>query len=270
MEVMEFYNVLERDIIIKPSDAQSSRGVFKINKSNIGQLESLFKETISFSKLDYIIVEDFIFGKEITVEGICFDSKHYILATSSKKHFRTGIASELRYPSSVNDSLLKRLYEFHNNFINITGLKFGITHSEYIINEDETDFWLVESACRGGGSLIPSHIVPWVARVDVYNMLYNILTGRKVVLNEPQSHRNAILYFFEFKEGKVKKIDGIEEAKKIEGVLELEMEFSVGDILHSANDDRGRQGYVIIFANSGEELNFRLDKVKESINVVIE
>jgi hypothetical protein len=66
------------------------------------------------------------------------------------------------------------------------------------------------------------------------------------------------------------KIDGIEGVKKIEGVLELEMEFSIGDILHSANDDRGRQGYVIIFANSGEELNFRLDKVKESINIVIE
>ena len=269
-DIISFYEDNGRDIIIKPVDAQSSRGIFKIDSSNFSSLESFYRESVSFSKLDYIIAEKFIYGKEITVEGLCVNNKHYTLATSSKKHFRTGIASELKYPSTVNSDLLKKLYAFHNEFIEKTELKFGITHSEYIINNEETDFWLVESACRGGGSLIPSDIVPWVANLSLYDIMYTIISGQPVSVEEPEIHRHAILYFFEFKNGTVKRMEGIEEAKQIDGVLDVDFEFKEGSRIVAASDDRGRQGYTIILAPTEEELNAKLESVIDTIKITIE
>jgi phosphoribosylaminoimidazole carboxylase (NCAIR synthetase) len=147
-EIITFFNSTSNNIIIKPVDAQSSRGIFKIDDSNLQHIQVLYDEAVSFSQQNYVIAEEFVIGKEITVEGICIENRHYTLATSSKNHFRTGIASELRYPAKINHTLMNKIYQFHNRFIEKTGLNFGITHSEYIVNNEETDFWLVEAACR--------------------------------------------------------------------------------------------------------------------------
>lgn len=269
-DVISFFYKVSGPIIIKPIDAQSSRGIFKIDHSNLGHVASMLKEALSFSKENYIIAEKFLIGKEVTVEGICIDNNHHTLATSSKKHFRMGIASELRYPSTLKPSLLQELIEFHNDFIKKTGLRFGITHSEYIINEEETDFWLVETACRGGGSLIPSHIVPWVSGINLYDVFYKLVTEQPVAIREPANFKHAILYFFEFESGRVKKIVGLQDAKRLEGVLDLDLEFSEGSILKSANDDRSRQGYVIVFAETENQLDARLQHVINTVRVILE
>lgn len=268
-EVIDFFHKTENEIIIKPVDAQSSRGIFKIDKSNLDKTSTYFNQTLSFSKEKYIIVEEFVSGFEITVEGVCINNTHHTLATSSKKHFRPGIASELRYPTVLRPNLERRLTKFHNKFIKKTGLLFGITHAEYIVNPQQTDFWLVEAACRGGGSLIPSHIVPWVSGYNLYETFYNMSIGAPVLPPEKTLNRSAILLFFEFNAGTIKSIEGIVEAKNQNGVLDLDLEFEVGSLVGLAQDDRSRQGYTIIVAENPTELDKRIKSILDLIKVEV-
>lgn len=269
-EILDFYNLIGSPIIIKPADAQSSRGIYKIDASNIGNLEQMVSDCFIQTKEPYIIAEKFIVGREITVEGICANGKHHTLAISSKKHFRTGIASELKYPAKWNNGLEKEIIDFHNHLIEGTGLDFGITHAEYLIDDDKGEFYLVEMACRGGGSLIPSDIVPWVTGVPVYDVFYNLITGQETSINPLSKPRHAILYFFEFPAGKVKLVSGLEDAKRLNGVLKLDLEFEANSILKPADDDRGRQGYTILMAETEEELYSTLQKVKDTVKVELE
>lgn len=268
-EILKFKEETSANVIVKPADAQSSRGIFTLDNKNKEEIEALFAEAIGFSKEKYVIVEEFIVGVEFTVEGICLDGKHTTLAISRKKHFRTGIASELKYPGKLESALEENLIAFHDSFIEKTGLKNAITHTEYIINENTGEFWLIEAACRGGGSLIPSDIVPWVSGINIYELFYNALIGKENNPIPAIQKRNAILYFFEFNAGVVESIEGIESAKKIEGILQMELEFKVGDTIRSANDDRGRQGYVIILAETEALLNSKLEEVKNIIKVSV-
>lgn len=256
-------------IIVKPVDAQSSRGIFLVEKTIGPETISLFQEALSFSKKHYLIAEEFIDGKEITVEGFCNNGIHKVLIISDKKHFRTGIASELKYPAKLNASLKENLETFHNDLISKMGLLFGITHAEYMVSKDESDFWLVEVACRGGGSLIPSHIVPWVSGFRIYDALYDCITqlGVSKIPFPEGDQQAAILYFFEFPNGKVQKIEGTDTIENRPDVFSFGLEFKEGDTIQAANDDRSRQGYVIVKAEDESSLDAALDQIKNTLKV---
>jgi aminotransferase len=270
-ELHEFINDIGLPIIIKPADSQSSRGVTKITEENIIYLEKYFIESLKYSLCGYIIAEKFINGFEITVEGFASNYKHRTLAMSKKKHFQTAIASSLEYPASINEDIFNKVEFFNDAFVENSGLRFGITHAEYMIDIENDKVNLVEIACRGGGTLISSNIINWVCGQNVYEMFYDNLIGNTTdVKNLELLRRNAILQFFNFKSGKVKDINGLEDAKKIDGVQEIKLSFKAGDILKPPEDDRSRHGFTIIYSNSKKELDASLQKVMETISVSYE
>jgi biotin carboxylase len=254
------------DAMLKPADAQSSRGISHMAAGcDEATLTNAIQDAFSQTPLDYVLIEQFVEGHEITVEGIMTPDGHQTLAISAKKHFRTGIASDLQYPAPLEAPLQEALIAFHNDIIAKTGLQFGVTHAEYIINPQ--GFYLVEMACRGGGTLIPSDIVPHVSGVPVYDTHYAMQMQKHVTVAPLTESRHALLHFFEFPPGKVQAIHGLEEALNIPGVHTLELEFSVGDTLKPAGDDRGRQGYAILLANNQKELQACLDAVNKTLKV---
>lgn len=268
-DVDSFIDKYELPVIIKPADSQSSRGVYKLDESNRANAAALIAQSLAFSNCGYLVVEKFVPGIELTVEGFASQGKHRTLAISSKKHFRTAIASSLEYPPvNIPESILKEVERVNDMFVENSGLSFGITHAEYMVVPETGEINLIEIACRGGGSLISSNIIDWVAGVNIYEMLYTCLTGGSIdVKNISVLKRNAILHFFEFGVGKVKAIYGQKEAEAIEGVATVRLFFKEGDVLKAANDDRSRPGMVIIFAESKAELDKRLELVRNNLKV---
>lgn len=267
-ELKNFITKVGLPIIIKPADSQSSRGVTKIDKDNIINIEKYFIESLRFSSCGYIVAEQFIEGYEITAEGFASNYKHRTFAISRKNHFRTAIASSLEYPAVLKDSIKNKIENFCNTFVENSGLKFGITHAEFIIDEQNDKAFLLEIACRGGGTLISSHIINHVTGQNIYELLYQNLMGNITPVKDLELlQKNAILQFFEFPAGKVKEITGLETAKNIKGVLEINLSFRPGDTLKPAEDDRSRQGFVILFADSKQELDENLKKVINSIQI---
>ena len=69
-------------LIIKPSDAFSSRGVLKVN--SFSELISNESFTRSFSSDNSIIVEEFLEGKEYSIESITFKGQAHIIQYTEK------------------------------------------------------------------------------------------------------------------------------------------------------------------------------------------
>lgn len=85
-----------------------------------------------------------------------------------------------------------------------------------------------------------------------------------------KKHECAVLGFFDFKPGKVVKIEGLEKALKLPGVVDIGLEVAVGDNLGQAQDDRSRCGYYLIYGESQKELENREQKVKNTVKVITE
>lgn len=269
-EARELINSSAYDVIIKPVDSQSSRGIFMFHKGD-DIIEAAIVECFKESRETYILVEEFFVGTEYTVEGICSAGKHKTLAISEKKHFRTGIASDLEYPAILPAEIENELIRVNDLYVENSGLDFGITHAEYIINKTSQKIALVEIACRGGGTLISSDIAGWVSGVNVYDILISELGENKPtdVKEINALKRSAILHFFEYPNGRIDSISGVEEILRIPGVIRFNLEFKVGDVIKAARDDRSRQGFVIIFAEDAAELLQRLNLVKDALKIKI-
>lgn len=258
-------------VILKPVDSQSSRGIFLVDSGNVAIVEEFFRRTLSESREDYVLVEEFFEGVELTAEGICSGGNHRTLTFSSKKHMRTGIASDLLYPADVPPSVVQQIAESNDRYVLKSGLKFGITHAEYLWNKETGKICLVEIACRGGGSLISSDIVKWITGIDLYEILLKNLRGESADLSSLASlQRAALLHFFEFPSGVVKSIAGEDEVRKLPGVRLLQLGFKPGDRIKAAGDDRSRQGMIILFEESHQKLAALLRRAEELIKVEIE
>jgi aminotransferase len=258
-------------IILKPADSQSSRGVYKIDKDSCSNLEHFVINSLKYTNCGYLIAEDFIEGQEVTVEGIASNFKHKTLAISLKNHFRTGIASALEYPADIPSDLYSELERINDVLVEKSGLRYGLTHAEYIINTESRKIKLVEIACRGGGTLISSDIVNWVSGINLYELFYANLIGEIIDVKALKpSKRAALLQFFEFEKGQVKSIKGLENAKKIEGIHHVALSFNIGDKLLPAEDDRSRQGFFIAFCNNREELKIVRNQIYNTIKIEYE
>lgn len=255
--------------IIKPCDSQSSKGIHLITQDTPDSTLAYFlSDALSYSQTKESIIEEFIQGYEITVEGFCANGKHTVLAISKKRHFKIGIASSLTYPAPLPEELKQKIIRADNCYVEKSGLIFGITHAEYIVNEDTQTFALVEIACRGGGTLISSDIIPWVSGFDTYKSLLKCLKGEFLdVTTVIPKERNAELHFFDFGDGEITKISGIEEARNIKGVQRLDFDYHIGDIIHGCRDDRSRQGFCIVFAEKQEQIDSIIKKVEETIKI---
>lgn len=71
-------------------------------------------------------------------------------------------------------------------------------------------------------------------------------------------------------EKRVSEIRGEEKIRKNPRVVELHLEFQVGDCLHQAKDDRSRIGFYIAYGESREELLQTMEWVENTLEILYE
>lgn len=273
-EIEAFIEQVGAPLIIKPCDAQSSKGIHKIEAgATKAELEEYLADALQYSFVKTAILEQFVEGVEVTVEGFCANGKHRVMAMSRKKHFKMGIASTLTYPANLAKHVEDAIIAADDRYVEQSGMEFGPTHAEYIVNEETGEFWLVEIASRGGGTRISSDIVKWVSGFDVYEALVACLEGREKEIDVKQVHplhRSAELHFFDFGDGVIEHVVGVEAVKAIPGVAYSDLDvLQEGIELHSCKDDRSRQCFVIVFAENAEELKNTLNAIYQTLKVTM-
>lgn len=245
--------------IMKPLDSQGSRGVNIITSQS--EFEKI-EESLSFNREEEgVIVEEFLGKEEYTVEGIVVEGKHYTLAVSKKSHYENlnCVSNELYYSW---DAEYENLIKMHNGLIEKTGLPFGITHSEYI--KTNKGFVLVEFAARGGGSMIASHIVPAVSGCDVEEIYIKQILGEKVQI-PALTKKFAVLKFLSFQEKKIKKIQGLEDIKKMENVICIHLNYAEGESVKAVENDTNRHGFYIAWADTEKKLSDVMKEVEDTL-----
>lgn len=253
--------------VVKPPANQSSRGVVKV--ASRAEMAKAYESALQQSHDGTVLVEGFVGGVELTVDGVQLNAgSHYCLATSCKTHYAHNemVANQLWFSQHHPEIDYDALHRQHDRLVKSMALPFGLTHAEYKYHEGK--FHLIEVAARGGGTRISSDIVPLMSGVDSNELLIRMALGEKISLIRPTyEDRVAVLDFFEFKPGRIRTIDGLDRARAMGGVVSIGLTVRVGDVIRPAADDRSRHGYVIAFADSAEALNSLLDDIRQTVQV---
>jgi len=251
-------------VVLKPKRAQSSMGVFKVDDP--GTLCESFASSVAQSHDGKILVEGFIRGPEITVEGFCLKGRFQVLAVSEKEHysFNACVARRLSYPPRYTETRMSNIVKTATTVVESLGLEDGISHAEYRLQDDVPH--LIEVAARGGGNRIASCIVPHVSGVDMYQLLIRRLSGEETTMPS-RKHRSAALEFLDFAPGTVKAVHGLDEARAEGLAREIQLAFTPGDTILQPSDDRRRLGYAIVLGENRDEVDARCARIRELVRV---
>lgn len=264
-QVGEFASKYGYPIIIKPIDNRGSFGVKKIESES--EIKTAYYESIQNSRSRLLIVEQFIKGQEVTVDGYCFKNDgpdSVAVATKVKLDDKLQVSFEINYPGDLDKKLYDKIMSVNKSVIQKLGYTFGMTHAEYIISEDE-EIYLVEAANRGGGCYTSEIIVPENSGIDLLTYYINDSFGDDILSLRPISPGEVTLRFLNFKPGKIKSINGLSKLEESKLILKSRISISNDKEIVAADSDANRHGFFIL--KSEKNTRKQIDEILNQINV---
>jgi biotin carboxylase len=239
---------LEYPIIVKPTDRSGSRGVSKL-KNNSGLMAAIGSaRDVSFEKR--AIVEEFIEGKEYSVECISYQGKHTLLAVTEK--FTTGAPNFIETghlePAGLSISEVSKVKDVVYKALDVLEIANGASHSEIMIRDDGS-IYIVEIGGRMGGDCIGSSLVELSTGIDFVKAVIDVALGKEPDLT-PKSHHMSAGIKFVLNKADLERLETIKENHK-----DLLIESSVEDITdRNVVDSSTRFGYCIVAGNDADEI----------------
>lgn len=267
------YPLLERagKIIIKPIDSQSSRGVYTIHSKE--DLQAKFSCAMSWSnRRPQVLAEEYIDGDEFTIDGLVVGGKHFPLCVSIKEMYPDNPnVSRMQTYSNFSDKYdYDALRRMNKEFIQTTGLKMGLTHSEYRAHKES--FYLIEAGARGGGSNLSSRIVPFMSGIQNYEYLIHEALGEPLDLDALDERvlspdKYVVMRFFDFGYGTIRAIHGVETLRSHPLMLDWQVNVCPGDVLQRPAYGRQRPGHFIIGGEDREYVEYEAQKLIQTVCV---
>lgn len=259
--------------IVKPVDSQSSIGITKVKGEE--EVKDAINVAFEKSKQHRVIVEQFFKGKEYVCEGFVYHGVYYNLSFGDRiyfKNIKSPIPCQTQFPSSLPLDVQDKIIQCEQRFTSYVKASFGIVHSEYLVNDDG-DFCVVESAIRGGGVYISSHLIPLSTGIDINTLLLKCALGESLCMEKELGGRiNQVAAYicFTLPCGIITEIKGLEELKNINGVKMVDIrDMQVGDLCNEMTSKGMRKGPIIVSANTNDELLNIIEKVHQTLKVSV-
>lgn len=246
-EVIDGMREFQFPMITKPSDRSGSLGVTKINmpSDHYPAMELAMSKSFKHEAM----VEEFIEGREISVEFISYQGTHYPLqitdkVTTEAPHF---VELEHHQPSTLPEEMYAKIYNITKTALDALGLTNGASHAEYKITKDGR-IAIMEIGGRMGGDFIGSDLVRLSTGYDFVKGVIEVALGE---FQEPVMTLNKYSGVFFL----------CEETKHLKPIIEnwqSNPTFINGEItdneLRNVTCSADRSGYVIYQANEKIQL----------------
>tara|TARA_B100001173_G_scaffold309028_1_gene320531 strand:+ start:7158 stop:8351 length:1194 start_codon:yes stop_codon:yes gene_type:complete len=261
-------NLYSQFHIIKPSMGSGSRGVKKVSDLKAFDFKNYSKKYLK--KNEEIIVQQYVNGKEITVDGFVLNGKFHLLAYSEEKNDNIknqNFSYELIFsPSWFNEKHKLQISKNCSKIIELIGYKNGPVHFEFIL--DEPDFYLIDFSMRGGGFDVFTKIIKLCSGYDILKNYINLSLNLDVEIPSEISYNPVTLNFIYSEKNGV--VNNIKEPliKNYLGKYYFSFLTKLNSVVKIPDSGRDRIAYFICFGDNHEENK----KIKEEIlkNTLIE
>jgi biotin carboxylase len=237
---------IESDIVYpcisKPIDSSGSRGVVLIN--NPQELRESVLYSSMHGQKKGVIIEEFMDGKEVSVEIVVVKEKVHILAVTDKLTTGSPHFVEMRHsqPSMLRNSDISKIKDLAKKAVIAVGIKNGPAHVEIMLTENGPK--IIELGARMGGDFISTHLVPLSTGIDMIEAVINLACGEAVNIN-PKFNRGSAVQYISGDTGFINGIEGLDLAGEVEGVFEVQMLKKIGEQSQGISNSLDRLGYII-------------------------
>ena len=263
----EIVNKVSFPCIMKPTDNSGSRGV--VLAKDIEDLKRAYAYSHKESRKGAVIIEEYLQGPEFSVEIIALDGVAHVLQITDKLTTGAPHFVEMGHsqPTRENETNRKKIKDLAIRACKAVGIDFGPAHVEMILTESGPK--MVELGARMGGDCITTHLVPLSTGFDMVGSVIKQACGESVNLGHLLDKGSAIRYF-KTNPGVIKSISGIEQAKKIDGVIDVSFVHQVGEKVAQIGSSGDRIGFVIAQAETAEKAVQICEEAVDLVKIAVE
>lgn len=181
--------------ILKPSDAQGQRGIYLIHSQ--GEFEEYFEYAKQFSKEGQTIIEKYVDGPEISVNGYMVDGELKYLIASDRETWPeyTGLIHKHIVPScAVNEENEKEMREIIIDACSRVGIKNGPVYFQMKVENNH--FYIIEMTPRLDGCHMWK-ILEKATGVNLMKLVFeHLLYGNTIELKKKRDIKPMELVFW--------------------------------------------------------------------------
>ena len=274
-------NAISYPCVLKPLSLSASQGVIRANSREeflaaVARIRRLLEspeiQSTREPNLDQILVEGYIPGAEVAVEGLLAEGRLRILAMFDKPdplegpHFEETIYVVPSRLSAAQQFCIERCAA---DSVRALGLSHGPIHAEFRVNGD--GIWPLEVAPRPIGGLCarslrfsPPATGPGASPDAAPMSLEELLLRHALNLPGSDSPREAtasgVMMIPVPKSGTLEKVEGQAAARAVPGITALEITARLHDYLAAWPDGATYLGFIFARAEKSEEVEDSLRK----------
>lgn len=254
--------------VVKPVSLSASQGVIRANnelefRGAVARIRGLMRNPELLALRDplhgLVVVERYVPGKEVAVEGLITDGQLRILAIFDKPEPLEGpYFEETIYvtPSRLTKDQQAELQEHAQACVNALGLVTGPLHAEFRINEDGP--WALELAPRPIGGLCSRALRFGPRRISLEELLIRNALGLPGAEMEREPHASGVMMIPVLHSGILTRVEGLQEAEKTSGIDEIQITARLRDYIAAWPEGASYLGFIFARASSPKEVEASL------------
>lgn len=255
-------------VICKPRDNSGSRGV-KLCR-DVNELQECIDEALDNSKLDTVLVEEFIEGREFSIETLHYEGKSEVIQFTEKKttEFPYNVELGHKQPANLTDDERQHIRDIISKIAVCMHFENCPSHTELKVNE--RGIFVIETSPRLGGDYITSTLTPLSTGINLEDQLLHIALGEKVDTITGRVNKASAVCFFSLSKGTVTAIDEhISEVVSWPNIHSFGLKLKVGDNVNQITSSLNRYGQFVVTGKNRQELDNLVTKYENEISELI-
>jgi len=244
------------NLVIKPVDSRGSRGVQRI--AQVADLTKAFMLAREHSPTERVMVEEYLEGPQVSTESIIVNGKCFTPGFSDRNYeyleryapFFIENGGDL--PSQLSDEIQFKVRAVVARAARALGVTDGTVKGDIVVHKGEP--YVIELAARLSGGFFCTREIPLNTGVDFMGAALKLAVGDEVLVDELEpKHQTPVIQRYAFPNpGKIVRVAGAEDARRLSGIADVVITAKPGDIIPPAGDKRPSAAMVLATGASRE------------------
>jgi biotin carboxylase len=264
--------------VIKPLAMAASRGVVRVNTTEefvrafhaVAEIVRSAREHADGEARNTLLVEDYVPGWEVAVEGILTAGRLHVFAIFDKPDPLVGpYFPETIYvtPSRLRHDVQARIEAITQAGCSALGLRHGPIHAE--LRGDGDRMWFIEVAARSIGGYC-SKVLRFANGRSLEDVILSHALDPEYAVPDREENAAGVMMLQAPRAGRLVEIAGVDEASRIEGIDEIIMSSRRGERLTPLPEGFLYVGFIFARRETPEAVEASLRAALQRIDIVID
>jgi len=275
-EALEAADQCHYPVVIKPVDGIGQLGVHRVDGPE--SLRRVFPESVQASGSSSVLLQEFVEGRELGVNGFVMDGAFRLLTVSYRDASRDegdafGVALYKQYPAIEARPHFGLIESVLDRACRAMGLINSPIYAQIMLRNQAADpIRVIEVMPRIGGGEDP-RLVHAATGFNMAKATVKVALGQALAtsdLVDGPGHPAVSLRFLTAQAGRISGIYGLPDARAAPGVINADAFYGIGHRVDGVRSSRERLGYVLTVGDTVEQSTERARTAAGLIGIVTE